>query len=540
MKGVPGCANTARRLCERLGRSVHTRDHASSRALNVNGHRGLPPWPRQILLGPSVTLGGWASSSGAPTLSGVGIPQAGERPEAGGAGEPDERSEADQQDEASGAPAPSRPTPGRTTPGRTTPSRSVPSPPEARLARMKLTAAGFLTIAAAIFVGSTLGLEPSTLRGYLLAGSEAAMVGGLADWFAVTALFRRPLGLPIPHTALVPRKKDELATKLGEFVTGYFLTPDVLESQVVESRVVDRVGLWLADPDHAARLAGGVMSALADVLGSFDPAGLEEPILDLVRRHRGPRSWAPALGGLLARAVDGGAQRPLVDLLAARCREYLAAHEASLHPMVKRFVEERNWLTALMTTDRLVTKLLRDVQLELAKIEQQPDHPVRVALEDLLRRLAFDLRHDPDAVARVDGLLAKLVDDPQATAVVRSALGDALDGLRRSMVDPGGPLAARVAAAVAEQGRRAVTDVRFHDELEGGLRRVVAWVVGRYGGEVTELIRRQVEAWPAEAASRRIELAVGRDLQYIRLNGTVVGAIAGLVIHAAGSLLARA
>jgi len=404
---------------------------------------------------------------------------------------------------------------------------------------MKLTAIGFLAAAATVFVVSSVTLGPSAVRGYLLAGSEAAMVGGLADWFAVTALFRRPLGLPIPHTALVPRKKDELATKLGEFVTGYFLTPEVLEAQVVESRVVERVGEWLADPDHAAQLSGGVASALAAALGSVDAAGMEEPLLDLARRHRGPRSWAPALGRILARAVDGGAQRPLVDLLAARCREYLAAHEAALHPVVKRFVEDRNWLTALMTTDRLVSRMLRDAQAELARIETQPDHPARVAVEDLLRRLAFDLRHDPDAVARVDGLFAKLLDDPQASVLVRRALGDALDGLRRSLEDPAGPLVGRVAAAIAGQGRRAATDTRFHDELEGGLRRVVAWAVGRYGGEVTVLIRRQVEAWPAEAASRRIELAVGRDLQYIRLNGTVVGALAGLAIHAVGVALAR-
>lgn len=407
----------------------------------------------------------------------------------------------------------------------------------ARLRRMKRTAAALLAAAALVFVVSTVWLSPSPLRGFLQAGSEAAMVGGLADWFAVTALFRRPLGLPIPHTALVPRKKDELATKLGEFVTGYFLTPEVLEAQVVESGVVERAGLWLAEPDHAEQLAGGLASAVAAALGTLDTTGLEDSVLDLVRRHRGSRSWAPALGRLLARAVDGGAQRPLVDLLAARCREYLAAHEAALHPTVKRFIEDRNWLTALVTTDRLVSRLLRDAQLELARIEHQPDHPVRVASEDLLRRLAFDLRHDPDAALRVDGLLGRLLDDPQASEVVRRAVGDGIDTVRHALGEPSSPLLARVADTLAHLGKRAAAEPGFHDHLEDGVRRVVSWAVGRYGGEVTALIRRQVEAWPAAAASRRIELAVGRDLQYIRLNGTVVGALAGLLIHAVGVLL---
>ncbi|HET9071606.1 MAG TPA: DUF445 domain-containing protein [Acidimicrobiales bacterium] len=407
----------------------------------------------------------------------------------------------------------------------------------ARLRRMKLTAASLLALAAAVFVVSTVWLGPSPLRGFLQAGSEAAMVGGLADWFAVTALFRRPLGLPIPHTALVPRKKDELATKLGEFVTGYFLTPEVLEAQVTESGLVERAGLWLAEPEHAEQLAGGLASALAAGLGAVDTTGLEESVLDLVRRHQGSRSWAPGLGRLLERAVDGGAQRPLVDLLAARCREYLAAHQAALHPVVKRFIEDRNWLTALVTTDRLVTRLLRDAQFELARIERQPDHPVRVALEDLLRRLAFDLRYDPEAAARLDGLIGRLLDDPQASAVVRRAVGEAVETVRRSLGDPTSVLTARVADTVAHLGKRAAVEPGFHDEIEDGVRRVVTWAVDRYGGAVTALIRRQVEAWPADAASRRIELAVGRDLQYIRLNGTVVGALAGLLIHAVGVLL---
>ncbi len=409
--------------------------------------------------------------------------------------------------------------------------------PAARLAVTKRNATALLVVAAAVYVASTVWLGPSVLRGFLRAASEAAMVGGLADWFAVTALFRRPLGLPIPHTALVPRKKDELAAKLGDFVTGYFLTPAALDQQVVDSRLVDRVGRWLAEPSHAEQLSDAVSSALSAALGSFDTVGVEDAVADLLRRQRGPRSFAPALGRLLGRAVAGGAERPLVDLLTVRAREHLASHRAALHPVVKRFIVQRNWLTALLTTDRLVSRLLRDAEVELARIEREADHPVRVALEDLLARVAQDLREDPDAAARVDALVDRLLDDPQAAAAVRSMVGDALDAVRASLADPASPLAARLADAVAHLGKRAFSEPRFHDEIEGALRRVVGWAVGRYGGEVTTLIRHQVEAWPAQAASRRIELAVGRDLQYIRVNGTVVGALAGLAIHAVGLLL---
>ncbi len=402
---------------------------------------------------------------------------------------------------------------------------------------MKATATAFLAVAAAVYIATTIWLPSSELRGFLQAGSEAAMVGGLADWFAVTALFRRPLGLPIPHTALVPRKKGELATKLGEFVTGYFLTPEALEQQIVETGLVARVGAWLADPERAEHLAGDVSSALAAAIGAADTASVEDYVLELLRRDHARRSYAPVLGRLLARAVDGGAQRPLVDLLAQRAREYLAAHQAALHPTVRRFIEERHWVAALVTTDRLVTRVFRDAIVELERIERQPDHPVRVALEDLLRRLAFDLCHDPDAAARVDGLVGRLLDDPQAEAGLREAIGDAVESVRVSLGDPGSSLTARIGGMIAHMGERAATEPKFHDEVEGWLRGVVGWTVVRYGNEVTALIRRQVEGWPAVAASRRIELAVGRDLQYIRLNGTVVGALAGLAIHAVGLAL---
>ncbi|MHB8504340.1 MAG: DUF445 domain-containing protein [Acidimicrobiales bacterium] len=414
---------------------------------------------------------------------------------------------------------------------------SVQATPASLLRRMKATAAAFLAVAAAVFVVTTVWLPSSEVRGFLQAGSEAAMIGGLADWFAVTALFRRPLGLPIPHTALVPRKKDELATKLGEFVTGYFLTPEALEQQVVETGVVARVGSWLADPERAGHLAADLASAVAAAIGAADTVAVEDYVIELLRRDHARRSYAPVLGRLLARAVGGGAQRPLVDLLAQRTREYLAAHQAALHPTVRRFIEESHWVAALVTTDRVVNRLFRDTLVELERIEHEPDHPVRVALEDLLRRLAFDLRHDPDAADRVDALVGRLLDDPQAQAALRDAVGDAVESVRLSLGDPGSTLTARIADMVAHVGKRAATEPEFHDAVEGWVRGVVTWTVRRYGGEVTALIRRQVEAWPAAAASRRIELAVGRDLQYIRLNGTVVGALAGVAIHAVGLAL---
>jgi uncharacterized membrane-anchored protein YjiN (DUF445 family) len=406
-----------------------------------------------------------------------------------------------------------------------------------RLRQMKRNATLLLLVAAGLFVLSTVLHGATTLRQFVQAGSEAAMVGGLADWFAVTALFRRPLGLPIPHTALIPRKKDELATKLGEFVTGYFLTPEVLQQQVADSDLIRRIGLWLAEPERASSLARDAAAAMAAALDAMDAEVAVDYVLELLRRDQSRRSYAPVLGRLLARAVEGGAQRPLVDVLVERARLYLAANQALLHPTVKRFVEERHWVAWIVTTDRLIDRLFRDTIAELEAIERQPEHPFRIAIEDLLRSVASDLRHNPETAAKVDAIAARLLDDPQAQAVVRDAVGDAIESVRESLADPTGALAGRIAALIEHLGQRAAEDPGFHADIERWVQAMVGHAVSRYGHELTELIRRQVGGWPADAASQRIELAVGRDLQFIRINGTAVGALAGLAIHALSLLL---
>lgn len=402
---------------------------------------------------------------------------------------------------------------------------------------MKRAATAALLVAAGVFVLTyLLHSGHGGALAFVRAGAEAAMVGGLADWFAVTALFRRPLGLPIPHTALIPRKKDELATKLGEFVTGYFLTPEALQRQVTDTGLVDRVGAWLADPAHAGPLARDVAAAAEAALVALDGSDVVDYAVTVVRRHQAGRSWAPMLGRLLETAVEGGAQRPFVDVLAARGRDYLTSHLDELRPTVRGFIEDRNWVTWLVTTDRFVTRLLRDTAAELDAIATNPEHPLRVALEGLLMDVAGDLRDDTLLAERIDETAAKLLADDRFRGVMHDLVDDTLQSVRASLA-PDGELTARIAALIGRLGRRAVDDPRLHGDIERWTSDMIGHVVTRYGGELTQLIRRQVGDWPAAAASRRIELAVGRDLQYIRINGTVVGALAGVAIHALSLLL---
>ena len=399
----------------------------------------------------------------------------------------------------------------------------------ARLRRMKLTATSLLAFAAGLYV---LGLSfEGTAAGFLRAGSEAAMVGGLADWFAVTALFRRPLGLPIPHTGLVPRKKDELATKLGEFVTGHFLTREVVVEQIRAADVVTRVGTLLADPAVAERLAREVAFNAGALLEALDDESIVEAAIELLRRDQARRSYAPVLGRVLERAIEGGTQRPLVDVMVGRSLAYLRGHREELAPQVKTFIEERHWVAWLLATDKRVRKLLDGLAETLEEIDRDPRHPMRTWLDGLLRSFADELQNDRHTAAKLDRLLAQLLEDPKAQAVLHDVITDAIVSIRESLSDVDGSLQQRIATMIGGLGRRAISDDVFRERIETVLEAVMGHAVENYGDELTSLIRTQVARWDATSASQRIELAVGRDLQFIRINGTAVGALAGLTIH---------
>jgi uncharacterized membrane-anchored protein YjiN (DUF445 family) len=400
----------------------------------------------------------------------------------------------------------------------------------ARLRRMKLTATALLAVAAGLYLLS-LSFHGTAIE-FLRAGSEAAMIGGLADWFAVTALFRRPLGLPIPHTGLVPRKKDELATKLGEFVTGHFLTREVVTEQVAEAHIVEKVGAWLAEPDVADRLAAEVAFNTGVLLEALDEQAVVASALELLRRDQARRSYAPVLGRVLLRAIEGGTQRPLVDVVVGRSLVYLRGHREELVPQAKTFVEQRHWLVGLLVTDKRIRKLLDGLAETLEEVDRDPQHPMRQWLDGLLRTFADELQHDRHTAAKLDLLLGQLLEDPQAQAVLHDVITDAIASIRESLSDVDGDLQQRIAGLISALGSRAVSDPEFRARIEKVLMTFVGHAVENYGDELTSLIRTQVARWDATSASQRIELAVGRDLQFIRINGTAVGALAGIAIHA--------
>jgi uncharacterized membrane-anchored protein YjiN (DUF445 family) len=406
------------------------------------------------------------------------------------------------------------------------------------LRRAKRGATGLLAVAAAVFLFTFLADDGERgWVGVVRAASEAGMIGGLADWFAVTALFRHPLGIPVPHTALVPRRKDALAASLGDFVTGHFLTAANVRERLADAEIVPRVGTWLASGDTADRLAHEALGSSAAVLDIVRPDDLADLLLEVARRDAARRSWAGLAGTLLSDVTGGGAHRPLVEVALPYVRRSLEENRPAVHATVKGLAERNSFLLWLFTTDRRVGRLIDSGVRLLAEVEADPDHELREALDRFLGSLADDLRSGGELADRVDALVGSVLRDPDTRSWLVGAVEGGISSFRETVGDPSGPGPVRLAASLRRLGHRAVADAAFRARLQVLLERAVLHVVEHYAVEFTRLVEDTVRRWDGPATADRIELAAGRDLQFIRINGTVVGALAGVVIHGVAVVL---
>lgn len=401
----------------------------------------------------------------------------------------------------------------------------------AGLRRMRLVATGLLGLAAVIFV---LTYERGGFWGYVNAASEAAMVGAVADWFAVTALFRHPLGLKVPHTALIPRKKDQLGASLEDFVTENFLTPQLVQERLAQADVTLRVGEWLRRPDNADRVVQEVAPTLAHAVASVrddEVRTLLESFL-LPRLAREPVS--PVAGSLLEGVVQDGSHHGLVDIATRELHTWASANKAVIAGIIG---ERAPWWSPRWLDDTVIDRIYVEITSWLTDVRDQPKHPARLALDDLLAQLAQDLQHDPATMERAEQLKARLLLHPGVADGMLSVWGSVQRTLVDALGDPEGPLRARLAVILADLGDRLVRDADLRDSLERRLSDAVGYVVQTHGREISTLISQTVARWDGDEAARRIELQVGRDLQFIRINGTVVGGLVGLLIHALTQLL---
>lgn len=413
----------------------------------------------------------------------------------------------------------------------------APLVPVDRARRMRLFATGLLLVMPGVYLFARQfeGIHPGW--GYVLAFSEAAMVGGLADWFAVTALFRRPLGLPIPHTAIIPENKDRIAETMAAFLRENFLIPPVVARRLVGMNLAGAMGGFLADPRRGGegRLRAGAASLIGDMLQSLDPEQLGGLVKSGLRAQLERLDIAPLLGALLASAIADKRHLPLLESLIRWAALTLEDNEPLLREMIHTRANGIIRWTGL--DERLANGILDGLYKLLAETIVDPEHPLRRKAEEGLETLAHDLLHDPKMHERVQQMKLEVLANP--------AMGHWLDGiwertraaLLRSTREPDQALAGKFGQSLAELGDALQRDGRLQMLVNRFARRTLVGVATRYGTQIVRLVSETVKRWDGQTVTDRIEGAVGRDLQFIRINGTIVGGLVGVLIHVADQLL---
>jgi uncharacterized membrane-anchored protein YjiN (DUF445 family) len=365
--------------------------------------------------------------------------------------------------------------------------------------------------------------------GYVQAAAEASMVGGLADWFAVTALFRHPLRLPIPHTAIIPRKKDQIGEGLADFVSDYFLTTDIIGERLAAAEVPKRVGQWLAEPAHAAQVAAELSGAVGGLAAVLRDNELRDAVAAFADKRLRDLDAAPLLARVLDAICDSGQHQAVLTAALRGTINFLTDNRASLRHRLSE--ESPEWVPDWVD-DRVFSKAFSSLQSFLTDITLDSNHELRRGYDTQLREFAEKLRTDPEQARKIEDAKLRLLEHP----AMREWLGTlwirtktlVLDGAD----DPDSDLRRGVERLTIRAGEVLRDDAIAGAKIEDALQRLSAHVVTNYADDLAAVISTTVQRWDTEETSRRLELQVGRDLQFIRINGTVVGALAGIVIHA--------
>lgn len=401
---------------------------------------------------------------------------------------------------------------------------------------MRLVATGLLLLMAVLFLVFRQFEGDAPVWGYATAFTEAAMVGALADWFAVTALFKRPLGLPIPHTAIIPTNKDRIADTMAAFLRENFLTPQVVARRVGSMNIAGAVCTFLCEPriGTQGRIREAVGDLVANILEALDPEQLGGQVRAGLAAQLEKLEVSPLLGQMLGAAIADKRHLPLMDSLIRKAGEVLEANE----PLIRSMIHERANVILRWTglDERIANSVLDGLYKLLAEMLVVPDHPVRLKVEENLEKLADDLVNDPQTRDKVESAKRELLANPALTDWWQGVWERIRTGLIVVARNPGSGLSEQFSSALQELGTALQQDARLQRQINRFARRTLVGLVSRYGGEIVRLVSETVKRWDAKTVTGRIEGAVGRDLQFIRINGTLVGGLVGLAIHAVDRL----
>ena len=388
--------------------------------------------------------------------------------------------------------------------------------------------AAFAALFAAVAVYSHLRPDVAPFWiGLVRATAEAAMVGGIADWFAVTALFRHPLGIPIPHTAIVAQRKDRIGRSLGNFVGSNFLARDVIARQLAGMRLGERAARWLAEPEHQARVARAIAGGVARAAESIPTEELQASVHETLVAQLRKAQVAPLLGDLLALATTDDRHQEMLDKLVKLVSRIVHDNKELIRV---RIAEESPWWVPGAVDDKLYQKIVAGIERTLEQVAADEQHPLREQFDQALRGFVEKLHNSPETIARAEAMKEKLLTHP-AVEELSDAFLRAAQGSLAKYTGPDAPSPEPLERAIGAIAERALGHPEFLHDVDGAVERLVLGVVDQYRPEVAELIAKTVEGWDATDASRKIEVQIGRDLQFIRINGTLVGGLVGLILY---------
>lgn len=408
----------------------------------------------------------------------------------------------------------------------------VPDPPS--LVRMRRAATGLLLAMTVLYLVAHIFGGDHRSWGYVRAFAEAAMVGGMADWFAVTAIFRRPFGLPIPHTAVIPRSQGRIADALGDFIAENFLAPSLVSERVAKQDMAMSLGRWLSDPAQGVRIADGLVGAVPAILDTLDDETVAEFLKKQASSPLASQQIAPAIGNMLEALAAQGKHQALLDAALAEGWKWLEENQDTIRARVR---DRTNWLWRMLTVDAQASDAMIGAMEDLiAETANDPDHPLRKRVTELIAKFAADLKNDPVMHARVSALTSEALSHPAVSEALDAAWAHVKASLRADLTKDDSQIRAWAVEGLRRLGEGLTDDANVRDALNDRLRTLVVDLADRHGKDVSRLVSDTIRAWDADTVVQKLEQNVGRDLQFIRLNGTIIGGLVGLVLHAGGEV----
>jgi uncharacterized membrane-anchored protein YjiN (DUF445 family) len=370
--------------------------------------------------------------------------------------------------------------------------------------------------------------------GYLRATAEAAMVGGLADWFAVTALFRYPMGLRIPHTAIIPNRKDRIGRSLGNFVQNNFLSPNVIRTRLRSAGAARKGAEWLARPEHGESVGRHAAAAVSGVVQVLRDEDVQEIIQDNVMGRVRKTPVTPVVARVLSLVTQDNRHQELLDAALRLLGRLVDDNRETIRARIGR---ETPWWVPTQVDDKIYEKLVGSLENTLHEVAVDPDHPLRGRFNEAVAEFIVRLQDSPDTIARGESLKEEVLQHPAVRDYSASLWGDLKASLLKNAADPDSEFRRRIGHAVTRLGQSLVEDDELLEKVETWIENAVIYVVEQYRHEIADLISTTVAAWDPNDTTRKIELQIGKDLQFIRINGTLVGGLAGLVIYSVGHML---